>query len=578
MKVDHSHFGELTVHVRGMDWSETAIGPIESWPAALMNAVELSLNAKHPIAIYWGPDGVLLYNDAWISLAGEQDLESLGQRACQAWPQLWQILEPQIQTVRATKRGCSYKNQLLPLRRLGYNEERYFSYSLNPIKASDGTVEGVFSIVEETTASVVNARREALLRELDSATAPATSAEEVCVRAAAAMATDPSDIPFALVYLMDWPTQRAVLLGAAGILPASPVTTKAVDLSDARNLSSGWRIAEVAQAALAERIAHRSAKVEVAFDSHRREEPREALVLPIGADSRDGAAAVLIAGVTPRRPLDNAGLDFYSSVCVRIANAIRAVRDNQEEQERNEKLESQLRHSHKMAEAGQLACGAAHDLNNLLTMIYGHSDLLSEQLGNDRMRQDVALISSACERAISLTRHLLAFSRRQAPEVRPVNLNELISDFEPLLRGLVGRKIQLVTTLGPALDPVMADPRQLERVIMNLVVNARDAMPNGGRVLIETSHAEVEDAQEDCGVLLTITDTGNGMDKAILGRLFDPFFTTKAPGKGTGLGLATVYEILQQNGGSIWVESEPGKGTSFKLSLPQITPGHRQSD
>ena len=142
---------------------------------------------------------------------------------------------------------------------------------------------------------------------------------------------------------------------------------------------------------------------------------------------------------SPRRALDDGYVDFYYSVCAELAIAMRDARGNQEEQQRSQRLEEQLRHSHKMEEAGRLAAGAAHDLNNLLTMIYGHSDLLSEQVRNDPMREDVALISSACERAMSLTKHLLAFSRRQAPEVRLVNLNQVISDFEPQLRGLAGR-------------------------------------------------------------------------------------------------------------------------------------------
>jgi two-component system cell cycle sensor histidine kinase/response regulator CckA len=287
---------------------------------------------------------------------------------------------------------------------------------------------------------------------------------------------------------------------------------------------------------------------------------------------------VLVAGVSPRRALDDGYVDFYYSVCEELAIAMRAARGNQEQQQRSRRLEEQLRQSHNMEEAGRLAAGAAHDLNNLLTMIYGHSDLLSEQVRNDQMREDVAMISSACERAMSLTKHLLAFSRRQAPEIRLVNLNQVISDFEPLLRGLVGRDVELVTTLNEGLDYVMADSRQLERVIMNLVVNARDAMPQGGKLLIETSHAESAHVPEDSrdgampgpSVLLTITDTGTGMDEATLSRLFDPFFTTKAPGKGTGLGLSTVREILKQNGGAIWVESKPGEGTSFKLALPRM--------
>jgi signal transduction histidine kinase len=573
---------EVPERVRSMDWSKTAIGPIETWPPSLMNAVELSFNANHPIAIFWGPDCVLLYNEAWRSIAGDRDLRFLGQRLVEACPELWQILGPQIQAVRETAQGCSYKDQLLPAHRFGYNEECYFSYSLNPIKASDGTVEGVFSIVEETTGSVVETRRQELLRELESKTAAAKSPEEACALAAAAIATDPADVPFALVYLVDWERQRALLSGSAGIRPDSPALLQVADLADARGLSTSWPIAEVAEAGIALRITDLSARFGVDFDSPWREVLREALVLPVIGDTpAERVVGVLVAGVSPRRALDDGYVDFYYSVCEQLASAMRSARGNQEEQRRSARLEEQLRNSHKMEEAGRLAAGAAHDLNNLLTMIYGHSDLLSEQVRNDQMREDVAMISSACERAMSLTKHLLAFSRRQAPEVRLVNLNQVISDFEPLLRGLVGRDIELVTTLREGLGYVMADSRQLERVIMNLVVNARDAMPQGGKLLIETSHAESGGDQQACqdgplqgpSVLLTITDTGTGMDKATLSRLFDPFFTTKAPGKGTGLGLSTVREILKQKGGGIWVESEPGQGTSFKLALPRMAKG-----
>lgn len=559
------------------DWSKTELGAIESWPASLQNAFELSLNASNPIAIYWGADAVLLYNQAWHAMAGGQDLRSLGQKAATATPELWRVLGPQIQIVRETRAGDSYKDKLLPMQGARYSEERYFSYSLNPIKAADGTVEGIFSIAEETTASVVQARRNALLRKLESDTTLSKSPEQACADAAYAIATDPADVPFALVYLVDWELQRAVLFGSTGISLNSPLAPPMVETFTDRILSSGWHIAEVATTGVAHRISDLSERLDIDFESSWPQVPKEALVLPIFENPGHRVAAVFVAGVNPLRTLDDGDFDFYHSVRSRIADAIEAARGNQEEQRRSEKLEQQLRHSQKMEEAGLLACGAAHDLNNLLTMIYGHSGMLSEQLGNDPMLADVAIINSACERAIGLTKHLMEFSR-QGPEVRRLNLNRVISDFEPLLRGLLGHNVELVTLLSPSLDWVLADPRQLERVMMNLVVNARDAMPNGGRLLIETSHGELDDVHgdslegmiPDSSVLLKITDTGTGMDKAVLRRLFDPFFTTKAPGKGVGLGLATVYDILKQNGGSIWVESEPGKGTTFTLSLPRM--------
>jgi two-component system, cell cycle sensor histidine kinase and response regulator CckA len=240
------------------------------------------------------------------------------------------------------------------------------------------------------------------------------------------------------------------------------------------------------------------------------------------------------------------------------------------------RLEAQLRASQKMEAIGQLAGGVAHDFNNLLT---GYCNLLLEETAADSpLRPDLEEIRSAGERAASLTRQLLAFSRRQMLQPRVVDVNELIRQVEKLLRRLISEDVELFTTLAGSVPPVKVDPASFEQILINLVVNARDAMPTGGQLTIETADVELgpvlagglDHIAVNAGryVLITVTDTGHGMDAATQSRVFEPFFTTKEQGKGTGLGLATVYGIVKQSGGYVFVESEPARGTVFKVYLP----------
>jgi len=241
------------------------------------------------------------------------------------------------------------------------------------------------------------------------------------------------------------------------------------------------------------------------------------------------------------------------------------------------RLEDELRHSQKMEAVGQLAGGVAHDFNNLLTLIQAHNEHLRRRLDpGDPAQQDALEIERAVTRAAFLTRQLLAFGRKQVLQTKILDLNAVVTEVVKMLSPVIPNNIELGVRQAPSLGRVKADPSQIEQIILNLAVNARDAMPHGGRLILETKNIEVDEAyaRNHNGVppgqyvMLMVSDTGVGMDSDTKARIFEPFFTTKEPGKGTGLGLATVYGVVKQMGGAIWVRSQPGNGTSFEVYLP----------
>ncbi|OFV99811.1 MAG: hypothetical protein A3F68_05025, partial [Acidobacteria bacterium RIFCSPLOWO2_12_FULL_54_10] len=251
------------------------------------------------------------------------------------------------------------------------------------------------------------------------------------------------------------------------------------------------------------------------------------------------------------------------------------------------RLEEQFFQAQKMESIGRLAGGVAHDFNNHLGVIIGYSELLLERLGpNDPLRKNAGMIKEAGLRSASLTRQLLAFSRKQILELRILDLNEVVSELEKMLLPLIGEDIELVTSLDPVLGKVRGDSTQMAQVIMNLAVNARDAMHQGGKLTIETTNVDLDEAYTKAHVtahagpfvMLAVSDTGIGMDKETQLHMFEPFFTTKEKGKGTGLGLAMIYGIVKQSGGWIWVYSEVGHGTTFKIYLPRLEGGIREAE
>lgn len=282
-------------------------------------------------------------------------------------------------------------------------------------------------------------------------------------------------------------------------------------------------------------------------------------------------------------------LRCYDGKKIWVQDSVRVVRDpgagityyegSMEEITEKKQLESQYRQAQKMEAVGRLAGGVAHDFNNLLTAITGYGEItLLDLRKDDPLGLNIEEILKAAERATSLTQQLLAFSRKQILRPRKINLNDTLTDMHEMLRRLLGEDINLSLALDPELGTVIADPGQIDQIVMNLAVNARDALPHGGNIAIGTKNSFLDEAHAQRHLevspgpyaMLTVSDNGIGMDKETQTHIFEPFFTTKERGKGTGLGLAMVYGIIKQSGGHIWLDSEPGQGTTFQIYLPRV--------
>jgi PAS domain S-box-containing protein len=286
--------------------------------------------------------------------------------------------------------------------------------------------------------------------------------------------------------------------------------------------------------------------------------------------SFDGHQKTILSSAVPIRGAEN---EILGAIIVN-----QDVTERRAAEDALRRSEEQLRQAQKMEAVGQLAGGIAHDFNNLLTGVLTYCDLILQEVRQgDPIRSDVEQIRHAGQRAAGLTRQLLAFSRRQVLQPRVLSLNSTVTELDGMLRRLISADISLETELDPALWYVLADPGQIEQVLVNLVVNARDAMPQGGRITVTTANRQYPGAgmerpngvRPGSYVALTVADTGQGMEPHIQARIFDPFFTTKEPGKGTGLGLSTVYGIVEQSGGHIGVETAPGRGATFTIHLPR---------
>ena len=513
--------GELT---RAYDWSATPLGEPKTWPQSLRTAVRILLNTNHPMFIWWGPELIQFYNDAYRQTLGpERHPSALGQSGREYWAEIWDIIGPQIEQVMSGGGATWHENQLVPVTRHGRLEQVYWTYSFSPIDEDDG-VSGVLVVCRDVTEDVLAAVK---LRERSR--------------------------------IWNVTQDLLVIVDRNGVWrTVNPAWTRTFGWSEAEllNRTSEWLEHPDDGGLTRMDVGHLiQGNLTVRFESRFRH--------------KDGSYRWLSWTGVPDQD--------------RIFAVARDVTAEKAATERLKATEEALRQSQKMEAVGQLTGGIAHDFNNLLTGIVGSLDLLQIRLNQGRTDNAARYIEAAmisANRAAALTHRLLAFARRQPLIPKGVDVNQLIVSLEDLLRRTIGETIDLKIVAADDLWCTLCDPNQLESALLNLAINARDAMPEGGKLTISTADARLDDATADTPALppgdyicIAVTDTGTGMSAEVAARAFDPFFTTKPIGQGTGLGLSMIYGFARQSNGHATIDSRLGEGTSIRLYLPRYQGG-----
>ena len=575
--------GDCGSRLQAMDWSRSPLGPPEHWCGNLKAAVALLLQASTQIVLFWGPELVALYNDAYSPTIGINHPAALGKPARMGWASLWPSLEPLLRGVQRTGQPFDSQAMLFRQNRHGFDEDTYFDVSYNPVRSVSGVIEGIFCIVEDQTRRVIDERRLNTLRVL--AMRPRIETAEQAARSftAGIAEQDPADAPYAVVYLRGPDDVLAVAASHGGI--AEPALLRLpcdVAIHEDPRLAA---LARVMQFGAIESISGCPFVIDPPVEAADRQ-----VLLPLYAGS-DVAGVLVIAKNRHLQPT----VDYRSfsellaaqlSASLSTARVVADVRHRARALEQQvaaalaerEVAETRLRQSQKMEAIGQLTGGIAHDFNNLLQVVGGNLHLLSRDVaGNPRGERRVANALAGVERGAKLSAHLLAFSRRQPLEPRVVQIGGLIADLDDMLRRSLGEGIEIEVSAGAGLWNTLIDPTQMENALLNLAINARDAMDGQGRLTIETGNAVLDEAYASrhrevvpgSYVAVAVTDTGSGMTPEVVEQAFEPFFSTKPEGKGTGLGLSMVYGFVRQSDGHVRIDSEPGRGTTVHLYLPR---------
>jgi signal transduction histidine kinase/ActR/RegA family two-component response regulator len=554
--------GEMGSRIREFPWMHHSLGPPKSWPQGLRTTLRVALTTQHPMFIFWGPEHLCFYNDAYSrSLGPEKHPAMLGAPAQPHWAEIWAIIGPQIEQVLHGAEATWHENQLVPIIRHGALQDVYWTYSFGPIDQPDAPcgVGGVLVVCTETTEQVLSEQRSAVERQRQTR------------------------------LLQQMPGFVAVLQGPNHVF--SYVNDAYRKIAGPRDFID--RTVKEVFPELEGQGFH-----ELLDRVYQTGEPFTALALPIRlqGDPEDRFIDLLYEPIRDEQGtvvgIFVGGYDITR--LVRSEAQLRTFNETLEQQVEKRtrekmQLEEQLRQSQKMEAVGQLTGGLAHDFNNLLAGISGSLELVEARLREGRLGGIERFISSAqasARRAAALTQRLLAFSRRQTLDPRPTDINRLSTGMEELIRRTVGPAVVVEVVGAGGLWLTQVDQPQLENALLNLCINARDAMaPAGGRLTVETANKWLDDrAAADrelpAGqyISLCVTDTGTGMTPEIIARAFDPFFTTKPLGEGTGLGLSMVYGFARQSGGQVRLYSEIGKGTTACLYLPRYMGANEASE
>jgi PAS domain S-box-containing protein len=562
--------GGMSAAVRQKAWDTTVFGPIATWPQSLRSAVSICLGSSFQIAIYWGPDLALIYNDDWSPILGSKHPWALGRPAREVWPEIWDTIGPLFDSVMTTGRATRSTDQLLAMHRHGFTEECYFDYTFSPIRGEGGKVGGIFNAVVETTFRVINERRTGLLRDLNEGLGQATSIDRVYEIAQATLADAQRDIPFALLYVGDDSSNTLQkMISCCGGLPRHACAgTMPV-------LSEPWPFDEVLEEGRIVHLRDLTERVGATVHTQAWPEPcNEALLLPLPGFALDAPDGVLICGVSPRLALDTEYRAFLERVASTIGSALMRARTVEQERRRGDELARLDR-----AKTAFFS-NASHEFRTPLTLMLAPlQDLLARAAGDSSAvaREDLELMHRNGQRLLKLVNTLLDFSRIEAGRVdavfEPVDLGQLTTDLASNFRSAMERAGLVFSINCPAQhEPVYVDRDMWEKIVLNLISNAFKYTLVGSVIvrLIDRDEQRVE---------LQVIDTGAGIPASAMSRLFERFYRIENQQgrtlEGTGIGLALVQELVRLHGGSVSAESEVGRGTTFKVLLRK---GHQHLD
>lgn len=553
--------GEMGKLIRSMDWSKTALGPVESWPQSLRTTVSLCLSSTFPILIAWGPETIQIYNDSYRPICGAKHPESMGQNFRICWETALPVVGDKF-TRGQEGEGTYIKDQRMFLDRHGYLEEAFMTFSFAPIRDESGNVGGIFHPITETTEKMLSARRTQLLRDLAAQLAKAQTVEDICRFALHNYQEYITDLPFLLLYKIDPETQQAHLLTAAGVEQAQALAPEVITAGDS---STGWPVDEVLQGkiqqvdALAERFG------QFACEPYP-QTPDVAMLLPVQLSGQEAPYGFIIAGVSACRAMDPEYLSFYELLNNTFNTAFSNVYAYEQEQKRAEAL-AEIDRS-KTA----FFSNVSHEFRTPLTLMLGPlEELLQQPLLNAEpaIRENIASTHRNAQRLLKLVNNLLDYSRVEAGRVQalyqPVNLEELTCDLSSSFRAIIEKAgMQLVVDCAPLHQQVYADKEMWEKIVLNLLSNAFKYTMEG------VITVRLSEAGNDA--VFQVQDTGTGIPAKELPHMFERFHRVEqATGRtheGSGIGLSLVHELVQLHNGHITVESELGKGTCFTIRIP----------
>ncbi|TBV00800.1 hybrid sensor histidine kinase/response regulator [Pseudomonas dryadis] len=554
--------GEAVDLIRGFDWASTSLGAVAQWPSVLLGSARLILSSPTPIVLLCGQEGRLIYNDAYATFAGQRHPRIFGQPVEAAWPEIAEW-NRQVLDLGLSGQSLSRENLYMPLHRPGLPDGAWINLYYNPLLDEHGRSHGMMCIAVETTHQILAIQQRT---KVEAELRSANERIELALDAGAVIGTWVWDIPndsftaderFARTFSID---PRDVAAGN-GLSLAS--ITSAIHPEDRLSVDA------MIQQTMANGGPYRAEyRVQQADGSYRWLEA-------------NGRCELAEDGTPLRFPGVLIDIDEHKQTEMALRQLMQTLEERVcEAVSQRVQAEEQLRQAQKMEAIGQLTGGIAHDFNNLLAGILGSLELIQRKLpaGQDASlaRFIDAAIASA-KRGASLTHRLLAFARRQSLDMRPTEVNALVRAIEELLVRTLGEHITLETRLADDLWPTRTDGHQLENALLNLAINARDAMPAGGTLRIETRNMQLlESAAHDHQVPpgdylhIAVGDNGCGMAPETTRHAFEPFFTTKPIGQGTGLGLSMVYGFIKQTGGYLHLDSQQGKGTTLHLYLPRL--------